>query len=174
MIRRFSTLAVLGLCAVAAPAGAQMGLAPHDMMFERRMGPPSPEMEKAMAEHRAQRARDLHIVLRLRPDQESAWQAFQAAMAPPPRPERPPGERPPGPPPMAETTPERLDMMGKHLARMEAHRARMDAATRTFYAALSPEQQQVFDALGRLREPRGPGPGGPRMKFRMMDMPPPH
>lgn len=164
MIRRLSTLAALGLCAVAAPAGAQMG-PPHDMMFER--GPPSPEMEKEMAEHRAQMARDMHTVLRLRPDQEKAWEAFQAAMTPPPRP-----DKPPGPPPMGATTPERLDLMGKHMAQMEAHRARMDAATRAFYAALSPEQQQVFDALERLRGPHGGGPGGPVMKFRMMGGPP--
>jgi hypothetical protein len=164
MIRRLSTLAILGLCAIAAPASAQME-PPRDVRFERHMGPPSPEMEKAMAEHRAQMARDMHIVLRLRPDQEKAWEAFQAAMTPPPRP-----EKPPGPPPMAATTPERLDMMGKHMAEMEAHRARMDAATRAFYAALSPEQQQVFDALERLKGPHGPG--GPRMMFRMMDGPP--
>lgn len=169
MSRRVSFLIALGLAALAAPAIAQMGPPPHDAMFERHMGPPTPEMEKAMAEHRAQMAKDMHVILRLRPDQENAWQAFQAAMAPPPRP-----ERPPGPPPMPASTPERLDMMGKHMAQMEAHRARMDAATRAFYAALSPEQQQVFDALGRLRGPYGPGAGGARMKFRMMDMPPPH
>jgi len=167
MIRRLSTLAALGLCALAAPASAQMG-PPHDVMFEHHVGPPSPEMEKAMAEHRAQMAKDMHTVLRLRPDQENAWQAFQAAMAPPPRP-----DKPPGPPPMGATTPERLDMMGKHMAQMEAHRTKMDAATRVFYAALSPEQQQVFDALGRMRGPHDPGgPGGPRMMFRMMDGPP--
>jgi hypothetical protein len=165
MIRRLSTFAALGLLAFAAPASAQMGPPPHDMMFER--GPPSPEMEKAMAEHRVQMARDMHTVLRLRPDQEKAWLAFEAAMAPPPRP-----DKPPGPPPMAATTPERLDMMGKHMAQMEAHRAQMDAATRSLYAALSPEQQQVFDALGRLRGPHGPGgPGGPGAPLR--DMPPP-
>lgn len=166
MIRRLSTLTILGLCAIAAPAGAQMG-PPREVRSERQMGPPSPEMEKAMAEHRAQMARDMHIVLRLRPDQEKAWEAFQAAMTPPQRP-----EKPPGPPPMAATTPERLDMMGKHMAELEAHWARMDAATRAFYAALSPEQQQVFDALERLKGPHGPG--GSRMTFRMMDGPPPH
>jgi protein CpxP len=168
MIRRLSLFAVLGLAALSAPASAQMG-PPHDVMFERHIGPPSPEMEKAMAEHRVQMAKDMRTVLRLRPDQESAWQAFQAALAPPPRP-----DKPPGPPPMGATTPERLDMMGKHMAQMEARRARIDAATRAFYAALSPEQQQVFDALGRLRGPHGRGgPGGPRMMFRTMDMPPP-
>ena len=149
MFRRLSALAVLGLAAVALPSNAQMG--PPDLAFRREPGPPSPEMEKQMAEHRAQEARDMRLVLRLRPDQEAAWQAFQTALAPPPMSE------PPAPPPAAATTPERLDAMGRRMAEMDARRARADGAIRTFYAALSPEQQQVFDALERLRGPRGPG-----------------
>jgi protein CpxP len=155
MIRRLSILAAVGLSAMAAPASAQMGPPPREMMFERPMGPPSPEMENAMAEHRAQMARDMHVILRLRPDQEGAWKAFEAALAPPPPP---------------ATTPERLDMMGRHMAQMEARRAKADGALRAFYAALSPEQQQVFDAVERLRGPHGPGgPGGPPM-MRGMEM----
>lgn len=147
MKRRFSVLAALGLFAMAAPAGAQ----PRDMIYHREPGPPSPEMEKQMAEHRAQEARDMRLVLRLRTDQEAAWQAFQTALAPPPM------SGPPAPPPPAATTPERLDAMGRRRTEMDARRAKADAAIRTFYAALSPEQQQVFDALERLRGPRGPG-----------------
>lgn len=159
MIRRLSVIAAaLGLATLAGPADAQMGPPPHDMMYMRReMGPPSPEMEKKMAEHRAQMARDMHVVLRLRPDQESAWQAYEAAMAPPKL--EPPMGPPDGPPP---TTPQRLDQMDKMMAEMQAHHAKMEAATRTFYAALSPEQQQVFDALERLR---GPRMGGTHMAF---------
>lgn len=159
MIRRLSVIAAaLGLATLAGPAGAQMGPPPpHGMMpMHREMGPPSPEMEQKMAEHRAQMARDMHVVLRLRPDQESAWQAFEAAMGPPSHPDHPMG--PPDGPPL--TTPQRLDHMDKMMAEMEAHHARMEAATRTFYAALSPDQQQVFDALERLR---GPHMGGPRL-----------
>lgn len=164
MIRRLSALAALGLAALAAPAMAQPP--PHDMMFRREMGPPSPEMEKEMAEHRAQMARDTRLVLRLRPDQEAAWQAYEAAMAPPKPPEPLAPEA--GPPP---TTPQRLDRMAKMMAEMDAHRAKADAATRAFYAALSPEQQQVFDALERLRGPYGMG--GPRLFVRRMPGPPP-
>jgi protein CpxP len=108
-----------------------------------------------MQAHRAQMAKDMKTVLRLRPDQEGAWSAFEAAMAPPHR------DRPPGPPegPKADlTTPQRLDMMDKVMAGHEAHRAKAEAATRAFYGALSPEQQQVFDALMRLKGHRG-GPG---------------
>jgi hypothetical protein len=155
LIRKLNLLAVLGFVALAAPAVAQMEMPPgHDMMFRREMEPPSPEMEKKIAEHRAQMARDLHTVLRLRPDQEGAFQAYQAALGPP-RFEPPPFTED-GPP---VTTPERLDRMDRMRAEMEAHRAKADAATRTFYAALSPEQQQVFDALERLGGPHGPGGG---------------
>jgi protein CpxP len=164
MIRRLSILAAMGVCALAAPASAQMAPPPREMLFEHHMGPPSPEMEKAMAEHRAQMARDMHVILRLRPDQEGAWKAFEATMAPPP-PEAPPGPSP-------ATTPERLDVMGKHMARMEERRARADSALRAFYAALSPEQQQVFDAAERLRGPHGPG--GPPMMFHREMAAPPH
>ncbi len=164
MIRRLSVIAAaLGLASLAGPADAQMGPPPppHDMVgMHREMGPPSPEMEKKMAEHRVQMARDMHVILRLRPDQESAWQAFEAAMGPPPRPDHPMGP-PDGPP---STTPQRLDHMDKMMAEMQARHARMEAATRTFYAALSSEQQQVFDALERLR---GPHMGGPPMAMMM-------
>jgi len=159
MFRRLIPLAVIAASALAAPASAQMGPPPMEPggFVHRDLGPPSPQMEKMMAEHRAQMARDMHIVLRLRPDQEAAWSAFEAAMAPPKPPES-------GPAMMAEpqTTPERLDLMKQHGDEMAAHMARHAAAVKAFYAALSPEQQQVFDAVERLRGPHGPG-GGPRM-----------
>ena len=40
---------------------------------------------------------------------------------------------------------------------MSARRQKHVEALRAFYAALSPEQRQVFDALQRVE---GPGPGG--------------
>ena len=56
------------------------------------------------------------------------------------------------------TTPERLDRMGE---RMKARQARFEqhaAATKRFYAQLSPSQQKAFDAMG----PRGGMKGGHR------------
>ncbi len=154
---------ILSACALALagaasvqPALAQMGPPP--------MGPPSAEdkarMDARRAERQAQVARDMHILLRLRPDQEAAWKTFEAAMAPPEPPE-PPAE---GAAPKALTTPQRLEEMGERRAEMGARMAKLEAATRSFYAALSPDQQQAFDALGRLRGPMGPphGPGGRR------------
>lgn len=170
-----SAIIALGLAAIAAPALAQTsppdGMKMGGRMMTRPMGPPSPEMEKAMAEHRAQMAKDIHTILRLRPDQEPAWQAFEAALAPPPPPSAMP-DKPPAPGGAMES----LDRMDKHMAAMSARHAKMEAATRTFYAALSPDQQQVFDALVRLRGlPGGHGPGGEGGHRKMMMMgPPPH
>ncbi|WP_374346883.1 Spy/CpxP family protein refolding chaperone [Phenylobacterium sp.] len=141
---------ILSACALAlaGAASVQPALA--------QMGPPP--MGPLAAERRAQVARDMHILLRLRPDQEAAWQAFEAAMVPP---EPPPAD---GAAPKALTTPQRLEEMVERRAEMDARQAKWEAATRSFYAALSPDQQQAFDALARLRGPMAPphGPGGPR------------
>ena len=105
---------------------------------------PDPE---AMA---ARRADHLRAALQLRPDQEPALNAFLAASQPAARPT--PGDRGA----MAGmTTPQRLDAQR---ARMTERLARFDqraAATKKFYAQLSPAQQKAFDTLA----PRGPGKG---------------
>ena len=165
MIPRFSTSLRLALVATAltlcaAPALAQMPPPPPGAMamMGRHMGPPSPDMEKAMAEHRAQMAKDMHTILRLRADQEPAWQVFETALAPPP----PPSDRPT----VAASALQHLDMMDKHRAEKSTQHAKKEAAVRGFYAALSPDQQQVFDALVRLRGMPGhhgrEGEGDPR------------
>jgi periplasmic protein CpxP/Spy len=175
MIQRFSpslraVLVAASLTVLAAPALAQMPPPPPGAMgiMGRHMGRPSPDMERDMAEHRAQMAKDMHTILRLRADQEPAWQAFESAIAPPP----PPSEMP-DKPPVAGTALQHLDMMDKHRAEKLAKRTKMEAAVRAFYAALSPDQQQVFDALVRLRGMPGhhghEGEGGPR---KMMGPPP--
>ncbi|MDP3852187.1 Spy/CpxP family protein refolding chaperone [Phenylobacterium sp.] len=115
------------------------------------------------AERAARRAEHLRAALQLRPDQEAALKAFLGAHQPPAgergkfRERR--GE-------MAQmTTPQRLDAqkarMAEHQARFEQHAA----ATKRFYAQLSPAQQKAFDALG----PRGGrgGHGGGRHHGRM-------
>lgn len=87
--------------------------------------------------------------LKITPAQESAWTAFSASMTPPARMgERATTEQ------RAEfaklTTPERIDKMrALRTQRMGEMNAAMDQrgeATKTFYAALSPEQQKTFDA----------------------------
>ncbi len=55
-----------------------------------------------------------------------------------------------------ETTPQVIDQMAARQAKREQRMAQHADATKRFYAALSPEQQQVFDALRRLsHEGRG-------------------
>jgi protein CpxP len=126
-------------------------------------------MQAMHAAHARQRADDLRIILRLRPDQDGALTAFLAAEAPPAAPmdmkEPRAGENAPPP---AMTTPQRLDAMARREAEHGEMRDRHVAALKTFYAALDPAQQKVFDALERLHQGpdgphgmHGPGPGGP-------------
>ena len=122
-------------------------------------GPGGPEMKAMHEAMMKQHLEDLKVVLRLRPDQEAALQAFVAA------------HHPDGPPMMHEmhdgpgdmmkpqTTPERLAEMAKHEAAMAAEHEKMRAALARFYAALSPDQQKVFDALQRLQGPHMGGHG---------------
>ena len=125
-------------------------------------------MEGMMQKHREAMSRDLHAILNIRPDQEAAFAAFESATMDGPRLEhRKWGDQ------EAMTTPQRLDQM---VSRMDEHMARMRVqvqATKTFYAALSPDQQRAFDALERMHRHHGsegrgehrweggpPGPGG--------------
>lgn len=98
----------------------------------------------------AKRQADMKAKLKISPVQESAWTAFTSAMQPPAgrmgwyqSPEQ-----------RAElaklTTPERIDKMRALRAQrsneMTAIVDKRDDATKTFYAALSPEQKATFDA----------------------------
>ena len=118
-----------------------------------------PEMKAAREAMMKQHLEDLEVVLRLRPDQESALQAFMAAHH---RPE--PGAMTmhggPGEMSKPQTTPERLAEMARRESAMAAEHEKMRAAVARFYAVLSPEQQKVFDALQRLQGPHFGGMGG--------------
>lgn len=95
---------------------------------------------------RAQRhAEHLRAALQLTPAQEPALNAYVASMK---GPHGEHGWRKGGRQEMAAlTTPERLD---RAKVRMDEHKARFErraAATKRFYAQLSPSQQKAFDAL---------------------------
>jgi len=83
--------------------------------------------------------------LRITPQQEGAWNSFTSAMRPP---ARDAGMQRPDRAEFAKlSTPQRIDRMREMRAR---HMAEADArgdAVKTFYATLSPAQQQTFDAL---------------------------
>jgi protein CpxP len=146
----FSALAALGAASIAAPAA----WAQDDHRGQR---PTLDQMHARMREmgeaHERQRAVDLRTVLRLRPDQEPALTAFLASHKRPEGAGKPPSEHrgPPGAPPMALTTPQRLDEMARRGAEHEARQKAHGDALRAFYAALSPDQRQVFDALQRMQ-----------------------
>ena len=165
--KSLSGLVLAGLLATAASAMAQgtdaapaalnpgtTGTAAHHakpQSGEHRMGRHDPaKMQAQMAKRQA----EMKAKLKITPAQESAWTAFTAAIQPPAR--MMGGERP-----MATqraeldklTTPERLDKMRtmrtQRMTEMNAEMDKRGEATKTFYAALNPEQQKTFDAEHR-------------------------
>lgn len=110
---------------------------------EGHMGKMNSEKMKArMAKHQA----ELKAALKITATQEAAWTTFTAAMTPPAdnMAKRPTREE------MAKlTTPERIDKMkalrAEHHTAMNAAMDKRADATKAFYAALTPEQQKVFD-----------------------------
>ncbi|MBO9710728.1 MAG: Spy/CpxP family protein refolding chaperone [Caulobacter sp.] len=141
--------ASISTAALAQDPGPPPG--PPPMMDEGPGGPPPMFHHRFDPEAHAQHLRD---VLQLRPDQDGALKAYLAAIAPPRPAEGERRARPASEAPL--TTPQRLDREAERLARFsEAFKARA-AATRTFYAALSPSQQKAFDALGPMAGGRGP------------------
>lgn len=114
----------------------------------------------------ASRQAGMKAKLNITPAQEGAWTSFTAAMQPPVgmHTRQTPEQR-------AAfdklSTPERIDKMRAMRAeRMTAMSARMDKrgeATKTFYAALTPEQQKVFDTEHQKHGQKGShgGSNGP-------------
>ena len=99
-----------------------------------------------MRAHIEAKARALHQILNIRPDQDGAFQALLATM----QPREGKGE-------MAMhddqdgmdqmTAPQRLDRMAARMSDRQAEFQRHADAVRHLYAVLSPDQQRVFDAL---------------------------
>jgi len=154
------------LLAGLSAAALIMGASAAAMAQAQPPGPPPAGAWKEHAERRgAERIHALHDLLNIHPDQETAFQAFVAAIRPHHHDEAGPPAAPTEADQAALTTPQRLDRVAAMISKRQAvFQARADA-TRTFYAALSPEQQRAFDALpligfgGELGE-RGHGPGG--------------
>lgn len=103
------------------------------------------EMQKNQAERHAARMAQLKTELKITAAQEPAWNAFVARTAHTPR-----------QPATAEdwsqlTTPQRLDKMQALHAQRSAEMTQRVEATKSFYAALTPEQQKAFDAQRGLQ-----------------------
>jgi Spy/CpxP family protein refolding chaperone len=134
------------------------------------MGEPgkNPEqMKERFAKHQA----ELHDTLKITAAQEPAWKTFIQSVTPKAMPQREDFKE------LDKlTTPQRMEKM---LEKMKEHQAALQdrlAATKTFYATLTPEQQKIFDEshrrlqhkmqshMARQMHKRGDAPG-------MMDKP---
>jgi periplasmic protein CpxP/Spy len=136
-----ASAAVAASAAVLAFACAALG---QDQQAAPRQPPTAEQRTQWRAEHQAEHAQRLTALLNLRADQQPALQAFLAAMTPE-RHEH--GAPPPGGEKAQLTTPQRLDRMADRMAKHEEEFHHRADAIRTFYAALSPDQQRAFDAL---------------------------
>lgn len=152
--------------APAAPAAAPAAATKPATAYagdHHKMGRHDPaKMQAWMAKRQA----ELKAKLKLTPAQEGAWTSYTTAMKPPAHMgQRPTAEQ------RAEfdklTTPERIDKMRalrtQRMADMNAAMDQRGEATKAFYAALSPEQQKVFDAEHKrsgARDGRGHHQGG--------------
>ncbi|MDI1271162.1 MAG: Spy/CpxP family protein refolding chaperone [Polaromonas sp.] len=154
-----ATAALAATAQTVAPAAPATAGAPAKAGGHHgdRMGRHDPaQMQARIAKHQA----DLKAQLKLTPAQEGAWTNFTASMQPPVH-----GARPDRAAMKAEfdklTTPERIDKMralrAQRMTEMNAAMDKRGEATKTFYAALSPEQQKVFDSQRMGRGGKGQG-----------------
>jgi hypothetical protein len=90
------------------------------------------------AEGMAQRQAALHDKLKLSPTQEAAWKTFTDKLQAPVKPEAAPVA--------TMTAPERADRMAASLQTAQQQAIARAQAVKEFYAALSPEQQKIFDS----------------------------
>lgn len=143
----------------SAPADAKPA---HRGHHDRKQRMTPEQRQERMAKH----AEAFKQKLKITADQEPAWTAFQQAMQPKDRPDHARLD----PKDMDKlTTPERIDRMRAMHAQRTAEMERRGEAVKTFYAALKPEQQKVFDQehhrMGHRFGPggeHGPRDGGPK------------
>lgn len=135
-------LASAGIVAVAQQPATQPRHQHDGAMAHRPMD--MAKMKERMASHQA----ELKAKLNMSAAQDSAWTSYVAAMQPPANMGASMGrdnrarmheEM------QALTTPDRIDRMNQLKAQRDAHMAARNDATKAFYAALTPEQQKVFD-----------------------------
>ena len=142
-------LATAGTCAIAQANPAPPGAGPNATV--RQEGSAGHHMERhdpaKMQAGMAKRQADMKAKLKITPAQEGAWTSYTAAMQPPAHARPTPDQR-------AEfdklPTPERIDKMkalrAQHMTEMNTTMDKRGDATKALYAALSQEQQKLFDA----------------------------
>lgn len=136
MLSGFIAAAALSTSVHAAPPAPEQGAS-------ERTGMPGMHQERHggdFKERIARRQAALHDKLKLTGNQEAAWKTYIAAAtppAPPARPDRGQWEK--------MSAPERMERMMAVMKEREGHMATHLAAMKTFYATLSPLQQQIFN-----------------------------
>lgn len=126
-----------GIAGVSATAIAQSGHQ-HQGMGAGKSADHMAQMMQRHGEHQTQ----LKSALKITASQEAAWTAYVAGTAP-----NPGGMKAP----VAQedwaklTTPQRMEKMQAFRAERDAVMTKRMDAVKTFYAALTPEQQKVFD-----------------------------
>ena len=131
--------------------------------FAADAAPPAPPPPAGMAQHdpvkmqenMLKRQAALKAQLKITAAQEGAWTTFSTSMQPPAK-----GARPNEADFDKLTTPERIDTMRAMRVERDAAMDKRADATKVFYAALSPEQQKVFDAHAMPRMHGGRGDHG--------------
>lgn len=147
----FKPLLIAGLLAASGFAAMAQDAPRNDMPGQQRGGHHRMDPAK-MQEHMARRQNELKAQLKLSPQQEQAWTAYTAAMTPP---AGFMGKRPDVAELQKLPTPERLDKMQalrvQRMSEMNAAMSKRTDATKAFYAALTPEQQKIFDERAMQR-----------------------
>jgi protein CpxP len=177
MRHEFRTIVLTGLLAAAGIGSALAQTtpppAPQTAPSANPQGGPG-RMDPARREARMQKHfAEMKAKLRITAEQEGNWNTFVASMRPPEGGMK--GQRPDRAEFDKLTTPQRIDKMREMRARHQAEADRRGDSIKTFYATLTPAQQQTFDALpqphfghhgqegrGSHGGPRGPGGMGPR------------
>lgn len=143
-----------------APTAPSAHAGPHMRGSHADHGAHMAERSSRMQARQAQRLQELKGKLQLTPIQESAWSQFSEALRA--RPAAAGAHAAMHQELGALSTPERLERMktlrAQHQSEMNAFMDRRLEATRAFYAALTPEQQKMFDAeTARMMQARGSG-----------------
>jgi Spy/CpxP family protein refolding chaperone len=136
--RILAGIAAVSIGAVSAAAFAQVP--PPEGPHGRA---PSAEQIARFEQMRAKHQAELHDKLKITAAQEAGWKLFLDKTKPMPfdAAARPSKEE------YAKlTTPQRLDQKQEMMRKREAFAEQRIAATKEFYATLSPEQQKTFDA----------------------------
>ncbi|WP_050475945.1 Spy/CpxP family protein refolding chaperone [Herbaspirillum rhizosphaerae] len=141
-------VAAAGIGLTAMSSFAQMPPADGNAPAGRHA--PTADQIAKFEQHRAKRQAALHDKLKITAAQEGAWKTFTEKTTPM-HPATPP-VRPSKDEWNKLTTPERLDRHLDMMKKMEARMTDRIAATKEFYAVLSPEQQKTFDQEFRKME----------------------